>query len=213
MRLTLALAAFVAGVFISLVFVDPLETKHIGLASVALAFATFVWNAQRSRNQQRQQHTITILFQTRLSTEFRENLGKRKEVFKEGTLVDHEVYKSMLNASANDEMSAEEARKCRECAEAIRFLLNYYEFIALGIVRRDLDEGMLRGSIRGIMCALVVDMADILKGAQADNKLAYRNLLWLFRRWRIDEEDPGFTVSQPSWWERQRLRLAQWIMP
>jgi hypothetical protein len=213
MRLTLTLAAFVAGVFISLVIVEPLETKHVGLASVALGFATFVFTSQRSRNQERQQHTITILFQTRLSSEFRENLAKRKEIFSEGVQVSHKIYKSMLNARAGDEMSAEEARKCRECAEAIRFLLNYYEFIALGIVRRDLDEGMLRGSIRGIMCALVVDMANILKGAQADNPLAYRNLIWLFQRWRVHEPDPGFTVSQPSWWERQRMRIAQRIMP
>lgn len=211
MKLTWALAGLLAGVFLSLFFVDPLETKHISAFGVAFAIATFVWNAQRLRIQQRKQHTITILFQTRLSPEFRENLAKRKMYFHEGEAVSYDTYRGYLTARRDTDIDDEEARHRRESAEAIRSLLNYYEFIALGVARHDLDEGMLRGSIRAIMCALVVDMADIIRQEQAANPLAYRNVTWLFQRWRRAEPDLGFVVPPVSTLDALRNRVAEWI--
>lgn len=213
MKLTLALAAFVAGVFVSLFFVDPLETKHISALGVCVALATFIWNAQRSRVQQRKQHTINILFQTRLSPEFRENLAKRKRYFQEGEAVSYQIYNDYLTAQRDTEISDDEAIHRRESAEAIRSLLNYYEFIALGVSRNDLDEDMLRGSIRGIMCALVVDMAGIIKAEQKANPLAYSNLTRLFVRWRKQEPDPGFEVTDEGSLDDLRRQVAGWIMP
>ncbi|MFK7941746.1 MAG: DUF4760 domain-containing protein [Paracoccaceae bacterium] len=213
MRLTWALAGLLAGAFLTLFVVDPIETKHISAFGVAFAIATFIWNAQRARAQQRKQHTITILFQTRLSPEFRENLAKRKRFFKEGEKVRYSTYLAYLTAQRDTEITDDEALRRRESAEAIRSLLNYYEFIALGVSRHDLDESMLKGSIRGIMCALVVDMADIILAEQRANSLAYNNLTRLFTRWRHAEPDPGFVVTPEGKFDDLRRRLAQWLMP
>ncbi|MEM9269871.1 MAG: DUF4760 domain-containing protein, partial [Pseudomonadota bacterium] len=82
------------------------------------------------------------------------------------------------------ELSEEEALKRRQCAEAIRSLLNYYEFLALGIERGDLDKDLLYGSIRGILCNLVVDMRDIVETANARNDKTFDRLIWLYNEWR-----------------------------
>ena len=207
------LAAFVAGILLSLTMIDTIEPWQVNAMAVVVGLATFLWSARQSRVQQRQQHTITILFQTRLSPEFRETLTRRKRSFAEGEAVSYDTYRTYLTAARNTDLTDDEALSRRESAEAIRTLLNYYEFIALGVARRDLDEGMLRGSIRGIMCALVVDMADILRTEQARNPLAYRNLTALFQRWRVHEPDLGFEVAHAPIWARLRQHIAAGIAP
>ncbi|MGB0498759.1 MAG: DUF4760 domain-containing protein, partial [Rubricella sp.] len=119
--------------------------------ALLISVATFIWTTVVKYRADRNSRTLDLVFNTRLSEDFERLLAKRKRYFAEGETVPWEEFRAFLTATRNAELTDDEALRRRECAKAIRALLNYYEFIALGIRRRDLDEAMLRGSIRGIM--------------------------------------------------------------
>ncbi len=65
-------------------------------------------------------------------------------------------------------------------------MLNYYEFLALGIETGDLDEDMLRRSVRGIMCSLVDDARQIVAELNRRDRKTYGELIRLYNRWRSE---------------------------
>ena len=69
---------------------------------------------------------------------------------------------------------------------AVTELLNFYEFIALGVRLGDFDAPMLKLSVRGIMCNLVDDCRHLIGGIRVHSPLAYENLVWLYSQWRRD---------------------------
>lgn len=164
------------------------------LAALFFGVFSFFYRSYEAEAQSRKQHTIKILFDSRMSPEFREHLERRKHHFPEGERVDPEKYNAYLTASRDRELTSKAATERRKSAEGLRSLLNYYEFLALGIERHDLDEGMMKGSIRGMMCNLVADAYDVISGLQADNPRAYEHLTALYDRW-TDPDYPRFSAK------------------
>lgn len=162
----------------------------IALAGVGFAIFAFAYNASERLNQSRKQHTIKLLFDTRLSAEFRSHLEKRRDHFELFQDIDPETYKSYLAARRSTELSEEDAESRRKSAEALRSLLNYYEFVAFGVRTNDLDEELLKGTIRGIMCNLVQDSRLVIADQQRSSATNYEHVAWLYDRWREDRFKP-----------------------
>ena len=192
------------------------------LAGFFFAVFAFFHNAVDRLNQARKQHTLSILFETRLSQEFRRHLEHRKRFFPEGTKVDAALFWAYVNPDpgpATQDPTAESFLQ-RECAEAIRSLLNYYEFLALGIARGDLDEDMLKGTVRGIMVRLVRDMYDVIESHRTPNDHnprtnanTYKQLIRLYSRWKSDG-DPEFpNVRQERVLAGLRRKIAHRVDP
>ncbi len=170
---------------------DTIDQRALAtLAALFFGVFSFFYRSHEAEAQSKKQHTLKILFDTRLSAEFRRHLEFRKLHFPEGEHVDPARFTAYLNAQRDTKLSDDEAKSRRQSAEALRSLLNYYEFLSMGISRGDLDEAMLRGSIRGIMCNLVKDCVHIIVDAQETNPRAYENLSDLYNAWR-DPQDPA----------------------
>lgn len=159
----------------------------VGLFSVAAALLTFALSGVFARRAQRKQHTITVLLETRLSSEFQKTMEKRRYKFPEYTDVKFEDWDSARTCTAanpDDIGLAEDTKRQRESALALTQLLNYYEFLAVGITEGDLDKAMLRKTIRSIMCNLVDDCRDLIAGMQRTNPSTYEHLTALYNEWR-----------------------------
>ena len=163
------------------------DRTYTAIGATLAGVVTFTLNAIAQNRRSRTQHTIKILFDTRISQEFRIRLERRAEHFTPGSVVDAERYFAWLNASSAVRRDSGEAQRKYESADALRSLLNYYEFIAVGIRTGDLDERLLRKTIRGIMCSLVADCRPIVLAEQSRNPLSYENLAWLYAQWRKGE--------------------------
>ena len=165
-----------------------------GIAASALTavggilFAVFSYfrNAKRAEASQRKQHTINILFQSRLSEYFQKTNSLRKEIFP----TDHDIYLDDWKAARAQE------GKSREGAEALQQLLNYYEFLAVGIAQGDLDKDLLRQSIRGIMCNLVDDARFMIAELRRNDRKTLEFLVALYDDWRDEKLNYAGVLSE-----------------
>ena len=84
-------------------------------------------------------------------------------------------------------------------SDDILYVANHFEFIAVGIYSGDLDEGILKGFIRGTICHTVILAADLIakwRKELDDNgnfnpnptSLVFEHLLRLFKQWATDDE-------------------------
>lgn len=139
------------------------------------------------------QHTVNTLLQSRLSVKFLENGDKINTL-----LIRDGVRKPLSTADCNDPARFGEL-------EALRYMLNYYEFIAVGVRQGDLHEPLLKHTIRGIVCGLTITTRKYIElsreaeharlaqlkdyEVQREGPRTYRNLLWLYHKWK-DPSDP-----------------------
>ena len=172
---------------------SPRFTAFSGISATIVAFLgvgaaifTFWFNALLARRAQRKQHTITILLETRLSAEFRETKEKRRIQYPEFKDIHFLDWKNDRNATRDWDGGTGDGSGRRESADALLTLLNHYEFLALGIELNDLDEDLLKRSIRGIMCSLVDDARDVISHVRESNPNTYEHLTKLYNDWRID---------------------------
>jgi hypothetical protein len=129
----------------------------------------------------RKQHTMNLLLQSRLSTEFNKHVNAIRNTFPDGS-----------------EITYENARKS-EAFESVRYILNYYEFIAVGLKHRDLDERLLRDSHCTQICTFCKRVDKLLAHVREENERGvaspkhsrlYNNLRDLQHRWQKHMNQP-----------------------
>ncbi|RQZ16692.1 DUF4760 domain-containing protein [Burkholderia sp. Bp9031] len=167
--------------------------------TVAAAVIGWICTSLVSIQNSVKQHTVNTLLQSRLSATFIEKGNQLNRV-----LLQDGVRRKLTLADCAPTADKEHT----EGIEAVRYMLNYYEFIAVGIRQADLDERLLRQTIRAIVCGLVIAarvyiedsrkhehemLADCDDGdLRREGPRTYRNLLWLYERWK-DRRDPQVT--------------------
>lgn len=146
------------------------------LAAVGVMAAVCGWliaGIINLRNSIRQ-HTISTLLQSRLSATYMQYADKLSKHY--GEYEARKKSNPALRENATDNVDI----------LALRYILNYFEFIAIGIKRGDLDEDMLRDSLRGILLKNVAISRPWIMLERVQNRNLYENLLWLHDRWKAD---------------------------
>jgi hypothetical protein len=121
----------------------PLITSAAALVAVSVAAIGWGFGAWVSYRNSQIQHTVNTVFTRFAQTPFSENLRKFHRKF--GYEIDPPItYADVkrLEKSGDDDQDA---------AQAMKFLLNYYEFMSVGILRGDLDFGIIEKTLRGNM--------------------------------------------------------------
>lgn len=117
------------------------------------------------------QHTITTLLDSRLSGTYMGYADKLSRHYS-----DYECRRKAnppLRETPTDKVDI----------LALRYILNYFEFVAIGVMRGDFDEGTLKDSLRSILRKNVSMSMAWIRVEQSQNPLLYTNLIWLFNRW------------------------------
>jgi len=156
-------------------------------AGVVVALWTYKKTSEAARIAQRKQHTITILFETRLSDYFQTTNKLRKQVFP----TDRDIY---LEDWKKARSSADVTQ--REGADALQQVLNYYEFLAVGIYQEDLDKELLEKTIRGIMCNLVDDARIMISELRENDPHSLEHLATLYEEWRRKETTTNYAGAE-----------------
>ena len=158
-----------------------LNAAHwVGIAGILAAATGWVVTSMVNLHNARRQHTVNVLLQSRLSQAYQQRLRDVVKAFP--------VTPKVTPIKAGDWDVAENL----EAIDGVKYLLNYFEFVAVGIRTGDLDEKTLKMSLRGILTTLC-DMADIYiryqRGELDENdgypsKRSYEHMLWLRDRWK-----------------------------
>jgi hypothetical protein len=180
--LLLLYAAFAVALWLELTQQTlQLNAAHwVGIAGILAAATGWVVTSMVNLHNARRQHTVNVLLQSRLSQAYQQRLRDVVKAFP--------VTPKVTPIKAGDWDVAENL----EAIDGVKYLLNYFEFVAVGIRTGDLDEKTLKMSLRGILTTLC-DMADIYiryqRGELDENdgypsKRSYEHMLWLRDRWK-----------------------------
>lgn len=160
----------------------PPEAKHnLGPQQWVVAFAAItamsgwiVASVITVRNTVKQ-HTISTLLQSRLSATYMTYADKVS-----GHYIAYDLERKACPSLAKAPTDGiDEA--------ALRYILNYFEFIAIGIRKGDLDEAMMKDSLRSILMKNVAMSRQWIDDCRSKSPRLYRHLAWLHSRWLPEE--------------------------
>jgi hypothetical protein len=149
-----------------------LKGEHL-LAAIGVTAAILVGllAAWVSLHTSRRQHTVTTLLDSRLS----ETYMKYADILSKH----YSDYEARLLANP----ALREKPTDKVDILALRYILNYFEFISIGVMRGDFDEGTLKDSLRSILRKNVSMSMAWIRLEQTNNQRLYINLMWLYQRW------------------------------
>lgn len=155
-----------------------LEVHHwIVLGSVLAAVTGWVVSSIVTLRNSIRQHTIQTLLQTRLSATY---MGYADKVSAHYMEYDKKL-KDNPSESCQDPLDGIDE-------PSLRYILNYFEFIAVGIRYQDLNEKMLKDSMLSILKMNVNKSHDWIMASRTISNRHYSNLAWLHSRWCTEEK-------------------------
>lgn len=163
---------------------------------VAALFATLGWlyTANENRNNNRKAHTLNILLQMRNSAEY----NKHREVAIK--YLGHEI-----SIDTNKIKSAQLKVKSEDIdvRRSVVYLANYFEFISVGYVTRDLDESLLIKSFSSILTNFWDSFHPFLMEERADdygryNPSIYENLELTAKELKRKKAKQGIVLGAPQ---------------
>jgi len=118
------------------------------------------------------QHTINTLLSSRLSTEYMKNAREVNSTFFGPKF-------TLYPLTAEEVATRPKHLKLSE----LNYVLNYLEFISAAVKHGDLDEKLMRLTLRGMLCNFYEVAWEYIRAAQVGNPKSYENLNWLYRYW------------------------------
>lgn len=129
-----AVTAIGIPLFAPTIFAATGWVAYAGASFTLLGWLTREFFALRAM---RKQHTVTVLLQSRMSTAFNDRYKTMLKVYPVTPAITE-----VRDGDWNDQSKV-------EAIEALKYFLNYYEFIAIGVRTGDLDEEYLYMSLGG----------------------------------------------------------------
>jgi hypothetical protein len=139
--------------------------------SAVTAVVGWLTNAIVTVRNSVKQHTVSTLLQSRLSQPYMDRAKNVNAALSAG-------------GGSTNSLTTEHIARKDPVVDDVLFFLNYFEFIAVGVRHGDLDEDLMRGSIRGFVQRLHDCGAELIKvHAPAKNSRTFEHLRWLRARW------------------------------
>lgn len=157
---------------------------------------------QATAKGHRTNNALSLLMQTRTSKEFLQRTETVQRIYPHGTPVPASVASStiatlqslqdqLLVATAAQKPGLEKQIREAEAVVALRYMLNFYEFMAVGIEKNDLDDHLLYDTLGTHVPSIYRRAAEIVKaarggkvpGVNSTDILAFTSLEPLVVRW------------------------------
>jgi len=148
---------------------------------IAIILATIGWfvTVTSARRLSRRQHTISVLREQSFNVAAQTFLLKFTSRFPKGVIISESDAKTLVAASRNKDHS------WYDTYIALLYLLNHFEFIAVGIKHNDFDVAVLRDYYRSAVCAICIKTQEYIYCLQRSSKRLdiYENLIDLYKTW------------------------------
>lgn len=134
----------------------PNPTAMIAYVAALAALAGWMFQGWLSVRNSRKQHTMNVLLQTRLNPQFADHASKIEAVFPPGNPITFEALTKPENAQVR---------------ESVRWILNYYEFIAAGLRHGDLDEPLMQDCMLTQFCRFYKKSESYIRDVRGEDAL------------------------------------------
>lgn len=148
------------------------QQSLVTLSGIIAAISGWIATSWIALRNAKRQHTMNVLLQSRLSTAYQQRM---KDAIT--------IYPATPKLTYVKNLDWEDDTK-KDAIEGIKYLLNYFEFITIGIKNGDLDEKTLNQSLSVILNTLVNISDEYIKYAQGKSPEVFKELLWLNDRWQ-----------------------------
>lgn len=138
-------------------------------------------------------HSMQVLMSSRTSTVYMQKVDKtieiRRGLTKQISSSENDKQNVVLTAEKFEKLGNGDATKADEEKSAVIYMLNFLEFVAVGIRHYNLDESLLKGSLRSIINSnykLYKPVIDHLRNV--DNPAIFTQFEMLHDRWAESSE-------------------------
>lgn len=138
---------------------------------ISIGVIVAMWSIRTSRILARKKQTADMIFASRKDAELIRGLRKISDL--------HEAKDDNIRKYAAKDMVNTE-----EC-QAIRYVLNHYEYVSVGVQAGIYDEDMLRRASCGTVVRLYTQTRDFIDATRKnfDRPTIHQELQWLAKRW------------------------------
>jgi hypothetical protein len=152
----------------------PVFAALVTVAAVAAGWLVVGGIAHRNTVRQ---NTSALLFARFAQAPFGDAMHRFHHQFGYGlnTRVTREEVYSLIDSGDEEKLKA---------AGSVGYLLNYFEFIGEGVLRGDLDRGIVERNLRGVLCYYYDKCEPFIRAAQFDNPRVYEHLVKLRTHYR-----------------------------
>lgn len=144
------------------------------LLGIVAAILGWLFPTRASAVATTRNHSIQTLMESRLSETYTSQVAKCTEV-----LVDFKKHNGENYALTVMDFNGLDQEK----KNAIHYLLNYLEFVSVGVRFGDLDENLMKNMMKSIINSNVAFFGEIIRDKQAKSPTLYEHLTALHKRW------------------------------
>jgi hypothetical protein len=167
------------------------HNKSTGLIAILAAIAAvcgWIFTARVQTINAIKGHSMQVLMNSRTSTVYMQKVDKtikiRRELLKGRNQDETDMKNVVLTAEEFENLGGSNQDVADEEKSAVIYMLNFLEFVAVGIRHYNLDEELLRGSLRSILNSNYKLYKPVIEHLRkADNPAIYVQLELLHDRW------------------------------
>lgn len=162
---------------------DMISIVGLILASIVAIFGWFV-QYQVSRHNNRINHSLNVLLQTRLSEEFQRHSRASSKTYpnRKFSVIPPEDVDYYFNGDVEANSCQTQQQKV-EAISAQIYIINHYEFLSCGIESNVLDEELLYKTLAGIILRQIERSEHIIKHSKSISPKTFEHLLKIKARW------------------------------
>ena len=155
------------------------------LITILVAAVGWFLTVTSARRLSRRQHTINVLQEHSFNQVSHQLVAKVIDRFPPGRCITKEEAETLVLASLN------KTHSWHDTYNSLMYLLNYYEFIAVGIKNRDLDVLVMNNYCHGMVCKICEKAREYILCKQQKDPCLYENLVNLYRSWKPSDTFPA----------------------
>lgn len=142
---------------------------YAALIAISAAAAGWIVTSDVAHRNTVRQNTNAVVFARFAQAPFGDAITRFHDAF--GYTVSPRI-----SAAQMAELRASERETDRRAASSVIYLLNYFEFVASGVLRGDLDARIVQENNRGLICHYYDKCSPLIDALNRSNPLAYEHL-------------------------------------
>ncbi|ANB21527.1 hypothetical protein A6K25_09735 [Alteromonas stellipolaris] len=146
------------------------------------------WWVQSNVNAKaaRRHHTLNTILNSRSSDIYQKHLGAYSRYVKEGQYIHPKLARWFNHQSEPEFSKVKMPIELRDAANGIMYVVNYFEFLALAIEKKDLDEGLLRECFCGMLPSIEKRAFYLIREAQNKDERYFSAFVNIVEKWSKD---------------------------